>query len=85
MVAIELVQAGSRAPNTELTKRITRFCLEHGVILVTAGTYSNVIRLLMPLVITDEQFEEALGVMESALQEVCAAQPTESNAPVAVA
>ena len=52
---------------------MVKFCYEHGLITISAGTYGNVIRLLMPLVITDEQFEEALGVLEFALQSVCEA------------
>jgi 4-aminobutyrate aminotransferase/(S)-3-amino-2-methylpropionate transaminase len=47
-----------------------RYCYEHGLIVLSAGSYNNVIRLLMPLVITDGQFEEALGVLEAALQAV---------------
>jgi 4-aminobutyrate aminotransferase/(S)-3-amino-2-methylpropionate transaminase len=40
------------------------------VIIISAGSYSNVIRLLMPLVITDEQMEEALNVLEAAIRAV---------------
>jgi 4-aminobutyrate aminotransferase/(S)-3-amino-2-methylpropionate transaminase len=49
---------------------VTKYCYEHGVITITAGSYSNVIRLLVPLVVTDEQMDEALDVLESALQAV---------------
>ena len=47
-----------------------RYCLEHGLILISAGTYGNVVRLLMPLVTTDEQFDEGLSVLEGALMSV---------------
>jgi len=68
MQAIELVKdAASRAPATDETKRLVRHCYERGVILVTAGTHGNIVRLLMPLVITDDEFDEALGVIESGL------------------
>ena len=68
MQAFEIVRPdGSRLPDAETTKQIALYCYRHGVILVTAGTYSNIIRLLMPLVITDEQMEEALDVIETAL------------------
>ena len=40
---------------------------KHGLIVLSAGSYSNVIRLLVPLVITDEQWDEGLDVLESAL------------------
>lgn len=70
MQAIELVlDRTSKEPATEMTKQITRYTSKHGVILVTAGTYSNVIRLLVPLVISDEDLNEGLDVIESALIE----------------
>jgi 4-aminobutyrate aminotransferase/(S)-3-amino-2-methylpropionate transaminase len=72
MQAVELVRSReSRAPADEETKQVAQYCYEHGVILITAGTYGNVIRLLMPLVISDAQMDEALDVLESALAAVC--------------
>ena len=54
MQAIELVQSQeSKIPATDETKKITQYCYEHGLITITAGTYSNVIRVLVPLVATD--------------------------------
>lgn len=71
MQALELVKSReNREPNPEATKAITQYCYEHGLITISAGTYGNVIRLLMPLVITDEQMDEALNVLEGALQAV---------------
>ncbi len=52
----------------EPAKALTKYCYEHGLILVTAGTYSNVVRILMPLVVTAEQMTEALDIMQSALE-----------------
>ena len=76
MRAIELVKSRqTREPAPDETKRISQYCYEHGLITVTAGTYGNVIRLLVPLVITDEQMDEGLDVLEGALASVCAAQP----------
>ena len=72
MQAIELVQAQeSKIPATDETKKITQYCYEHGLITITAGTYSNVIRVLVPLVATDAQIDEGLSVLESALAAVC--------------
>jgi 4-aminobutyrate aminotransferase/(S)-3-amino-2-methylpropionate transaminase len=86
MQAFEIVRAdGARTPDPEITKKVTRFCYEHGVILVTAGSYSNIIRLLMPLVITGEQMEEALDVLETALLHAYLAEPSVARIPVAVA
>jgi 4-aminobutyrate aminotransferase/(S)-3-amino-2-methylpropionate transaminase len=71
MRALELVRPGAtREPAKEETDKVLRHCLEHGLILVSAGSYGNVIRLLMPLVITDQEFDEGLQVMEDALMSV---------------
>jgi 4-aminobutyrate aminotransferase/(S)-3-amino-2-methylpropionate transaminase len=71
MQAIELVRSKqTREPAADETKQIARYCYEHGLIVLSTGSYSNVIRLLMPLVITDDQFEEGLGVLESAFESV---------------
>jgi 4-aminobutyrate aminotransferase/(S)-3-amino-2-methylpropionate transaminase len=73
MQAIELVRSRTtREPADDETKKVAQYCYEHGVVLITAGSYSNVIRLLMPLVITDAQFEEALDVLEAGLAQVSA-------------
>jgi 4-aminobutyrate aminotransferase/(S)-3-amino-2-methylpropionate transaminase len=72
MQAIELVKSqDTKAPATEETKKITQYCYEHGLITITAGTYSNVIRILVPLVATNAQIDEGLAVLESALAAVC--------------
>jgi 4-aminobutyrate aminotransferase/(S)-3-amino-2-methylpropionate transaminase len=72
MQAIELVKSQEdKAPATDETKRITQYCYEHGLITITAGSYSNVIRVLVPLVATNEQIDEGFEVLESALAAVC--------------
>jgi 4-aminobutyrate aminotransferase / (S)-3-amino-2-methylpropionate transaminase / 5-aminovalerate transaminase len=71
MCAMELVRnAETREPADTETKAIAKYCYEHGLILITAGTFNNVIRVLVPLVVTNEQFDEGLGVIESALASV---------------
>ena len=68
MCAIELVRnAGTREPADRETKEISHYCYENGVITITAGTFNNVIRILVPLVVTDEQFDEGLKVIEAAI------------------
>ena len=68
MRAIELVRdPETREPADAETKQVVRYCYEHGLLTISAGTFGNIIRLLMPLVITDQQFDEALQVMEGAL------------------
>lgn len=71
MQALELVRSRSSREPAELeTKLVAQYCYEHGLITITAGSYGNVIRLLMPLVITDSQMDEAMDVLESALAHV---------------
>ena len=73
MQAIELVRSReTREPASDETKQITQYCYEHGLITITAGTFGNVIRVLVPLVITDAQMDEAMGVLEGALAMVSA-------------
>ncbi|NGQ97078.1 4-aminobutyrate--2-oxoglutarate transaminase [Brevibacillus sp. SYP-B805] len=70
MCAMELVKDPvSKAPDKELTQRIIHNAQQKGLILLSAGLYGNVIRVLVPLVITDEQLEEGLQVLESVLKE----------------
>ncbi|HEX3820483.1 MAG TPA: 4-aminobutyrate--2-oxoglutarate transaminase [Candidatus Sulfotelmatobacter sp.] len=72
MQAIELVQSQeTKTPATDETKKITQYCYEHGLITITAGTYSNVIRVLVPLVASDPQIDEGMDVLESAIATVC--------------
>jgi 4-aminobutyrate aminotransferase / (S)-3-amino-2-methylpropionate transaminase / 5-aminovalerate transaminase len=68
MLAIELVQAGSKEPNPDLTKAVAAACLKEGVIILTCGTYGNVIRLLPPLVITDDLLNDGLDVLAAAIR-----------------
>ncbi|SMO63702.1 4-aminobutyrate--2-oxoglutarate transaminase [Melghirimyces algeriensis] len=65
MCAFETVKdPRSKEPDKELAGRIIHECGQRGVILMGAGLYSNVIRTLVPLVITEDQLKEALDVME---------------------
>jgi len=76
MCAIEFVKdPATREPHADATKKIAQYCYEHGLITITAGTYGNVMRILVPLVVTDEQFDEGLDVLEAALTHVSAASP----------
>jgi len=71
MQALELVRSKTtREPADEETQQVSQYCYEHGLVMITAGSYGNVIRLLMPLVITDAQMDEAMDVLEAALDHV---------------
>lgn len=67
MVAIELVDPGSGAPDAALTSRVAKFAHAHGVILLTCGTQGNVIRFLPPFAMSDELLAEGLDVVAQAL------------------
>jgi 4-aminobutyrate aminotransferase/(S)-3-amino-2-methylpropionate transaminase len=66
MQAIEIVIAGSKDPNPAAMASVIKYCQAKGVLILTAGTYGNVIRFLPPLVISDELLIEALGVLDDA-------------------
>ncbi len=71
MQALELVRSkSSREPADAETAQVSQYCYEHGLVTITAGSYGNVIRLLVPLVITDAQMDEGLDVLEAALASV---------------
>jgi 4-aminobutyrate aminotransferase/(S)-3-amino-2-methylpropionate transaminase len=70
MLALEFVKSGGKVPDAETTKRIAEYCLKEGVIILTCGTYGNVIRLLPPLVINDELLNDGLDVLEAAIRSV---------------
>ncbi|MFF3671430.1 4-aminobutyrate--2-oxoglutarate transaminase [Microtetraspora malaysiensis] len=70
MVAIELVQPGGKEPNAAATAEIARRCHAEGLLVLTAGTYGNVLRFLPPLVISDELLEEGLSILEKAIAAV---------------
>ena len=70
MVALEFVRAGDgdgRVPDAALTKRVQAACFDRGLLLLTAGTYVNVIRIIPPLVTTAEEVDQALGIIAEAL------------------
>ena len=68
MIAFELVQPGTKTPNAAAAKAIVAYCNQNGVIALSCGTFGNVIRLLPPLVITDDQLADGLNVMSAAVR-----------------
>jgi len=68
MLAIELVKSReTKEPAPELATRVIEESLQRGLLLLKAGLYGNCVRVLTPLVITNEELEEALDVWEEAL------------------
>ncbi len=70
MQAIELVRPGSIEPDPQAAAAVAAACHRQGVIVLTCGTWGNVIRLLPPLTIGDDLLEEGLSVLVEALDEV---------------
>jgi len=52
----------------KIIKKITRFALKKGVIFISAGILNNVIRFLLPLVITEEQFNFRMDVLDEVIE-----------------
>lgn len=67
MIAVELVDPTDQAPDPALTSRVAAAVRAQGVVVLTCGTYGNVLRLLPPLAIPDELLDEGVGVIEDAL------------------
>ena len=70
MQAFELVKPGTDEPNAEAVGAIIKFCQQNGVLILSAGTYGNVIRLLPPLVIPENLLNEALGIIDQAFASI---------------
>lgn len=69
MMGIEFVtDKQSKQPHTVLVRELVDYCVRHGLIVESAGAYSNVIRFLCPLVVTDAQLESGLAILESAIE-----------------
>ena len=69
MIAIEFVDPETHEPDAATVSRLAAAAAQHGVLVLTAGTYGNVIRFLPPLVISDELLREAVAVLDTVLAE----------------
>jgi 4-aminobutyrate aminotransferase len=72
MNAVEFKVPGTDKPNADFTNAVRLKALDKGLILLTCGVYSNVIRFLAPITIQDEVFNEALDLIEASIREVAA-------------
>ena len=81
MRAIELVRdRATKEPADAETREVLAACHRRGLVIISAGTYGNVIRMLVPLVATDEQIREGLDVLDQALTEVHSASAADRSA-----
>jgi 4-aminobutyrate aminotransferase len=71
MVGVEFTEPDTRKPATALAKRVLQHCLEEGrMIMMSCGPYSNTVRWMPPLVVTEAQIEDGLTIFEKAVAEV---------------
>ncbi|WP_432240839.1 4-aminobutyrate--2-oxoglutarate transaminase [Herbaspirillum robiniae] len=68
MVAVEFTQPGSSKPDAEYARKVQQHALKNGLLLLTCGSYGNVIRFLFPLTIPDTVMDEALGILSAAIR-----------------
>jgi len=70
MLAIELVEPGTRNANASLAAELNKYCHQHGVLTLTAGTYGNVFRFLPSLATPKALIEEALTILEAGFEKL---------------
>lgn len=69
MIAVELVEPGSTTPDSALAQRIAGYAHAQGLIVLTCGTYGNVLRFLPPLSMPDHLLHEGLDILEQAFRD----------------
>src|SRR5664280_2891851 len=75
MVAVELVRPGTTTPDPESTAAVAKACHAEGLVVLTCGTYGNVLRFLPPLVMPEHLLEEGLTILEKSFTEIGGAMP----------
>ena len=70
MLGLELVKGPHKRPAADEAKQLAAYCLENGLVILTCGSYGNIVRILAPLVITDEQLEKGLAILEQGLVQI---------------
>ncbi|GAC1577385.1 MAG: 4-aminobutyrate--2-oxoglutarate transaminase [Ktedonobacteraceae bacterium] len=77
MIAVELVKdRTTKEPDAHAASDILAVAHKHGLVLIKAGMYDNVIRVLVPLCVTDEQLQEAMSILDTVFAEVAGAVAT---------
>ena len=73
MIAMELVtNKETKTPATDATKALVKYCLDQGLIILACGSHGNILRFLMPLVITDEQLQKGLKIIDDGFAAISA-------------
>ena len=72
MLGLELVRGSDKQPATEEARQLISECLKMGLVILTCGSYGNIVRVLAPFVISDAQLEKGLAILEEGLRKVSA-------------
>ena len=67
MIGVIIIDPETGAPDKKRTSRIHKYALEHGLVMITAGTDGNIIRTLMPLTIKDDILDQSLDILSKAI------------------
>ena len=70
MLGLEFVKGESNEPAPDEAKQLAAYCLDKGLLILVCGSYGNVVRVLTPFVITDDQLEKGLSILETGLKEI---------------
>ncbi len=70
MLGLALVKGDQKEPAADEAKQLAAYCLAKGLLVLVCGSYGNVVRVLAPFVITDEQLEKGLAIMEDGLRKI---------------
>ncbi len=69
MLGLEIKGSGTSS-GADAAKQLAAYCFQNGLIILTCGSYGNIIRILTPFVITDDQLEKGLNIMEAGLAHI---------------
>jgi 4-aminobutyrate aminotransferase/(S)-3-amino-2-methylpropionate transaminase len=70
MLGLELVKGPHKEPAEDEAKQVVNYCHENGLVILACGSYGNIVRTLVPFVITDAQLEKGLSIMEKGLSTI---------------
>jgi 4-aminobutyrate aminotransferase/(S)-3-amino-2-methylpropionate transaminase len=70
MLGLELIKGPNKEPATAEAKQLASYCLDKGLVILACGSYSNIIRILAPFVITDAQLKKGLAILEEGLTKI---------------
>jgi len=70
MIGAEVVKEDARTPAVDEARAVGQSCFRKGLLIGVGGTYANVLRIQPPLVVTDDQLDEALTIIEKSLKEL---------------